>query len=112
LENLYEDAAFTGMPWGYICFVQQVALNMDNIRITENKKPTTEIVHGSDKVVNSLLQIMQKAQRINICVDNTRPSLAREFKEIRDAFIDAKSRGVTIRYITEITENNVSYAKS
>jgi len=100
------------MPWGYTCLVQQVALNMDNIRMTEKKKTTTQIVQGSDKVVDSLVQIMQKAQRINISVDSTRPSLAKEFKQIRDAFIDAKSRGVTIRYITEITENNVSYAKS
>jgi two-component system, OmpR family, sensor histidine kinase VicK len=50
---------------------------------------------------------MQKAHRINICVDNTRPLLAIEFKQIRDAFIDAKRRGVAVRYITEITKNNV-----
>jgi two-component system, OmpR family, sensor histidine kinase VicK len=84
---------------------------MDNGRKDDNKGPTTQIVHGSDKVIDRLVRIMQKALRINICVDNTRPFLSIEFKEIRDAFIDAKKRGVTIRYITEITKNNVGYCK-
>ncbi|HET7389748.1 MAG TPA: HAMP domain-containing sensor histidine kinase [Nitrososphaeraceae archaeon] len=84
---------------------------MDNTRIGEIKEPTTLIVHGSDKVVDRRVQFMQKAHRINICVDNTRPLLAIEFKQIRDAFIDAKRRGVAVRYITEITKNNVSYCK-
>jgi len=70
-----------------------------------------QIIQGSDKVVDRLLQIMQKAHRINICVDNTRPLLSMGFKQIRDAFIDAKRRGVAIRYITEITVNNVGYCK-
>ena len=34
-----------------------------------------------------------------------------EFKQILDAFIDAKRRGVTIRYITEITKNNLHYCR-
>jgi signal transduction histidine kinase len=55
---------------------------------------------------------MQKAQRrIDVCVDNTRPLLAIEFKRIRDSFIDAKRRGVIIRYITEITKNNLHHCK-
>jgi sugar-specific transcriptional regulator TrmB len=70
---------------------------------------SNQIIQGSDKVVDRLVRIMQKAQRINICVDNTRPLLSIEFKQIRDAFTDAKKRGVTVRYITEITKNNLSY---
>ncbi|MGA9152440.1 MAG: HAMP domain-containing sensor histidine kinase, partial [Candidatus Nitrosopolaris sp.] len=48
---------------------------------------------------------------IDVCVDNSRPLLAIEFKQIKDAFIDATRRGVIIRYITEITINNVSYCE-
>src|SRR5215469_2779002 len=78
----------------------------------DNMKPTTEIVRGSDKVVDRFVQIMQKAQRrIDVCVDNTRPFLAIEFKQIRDVFIDAKRRGVATRYITEITKDNLGYCK-
>jgi two-component system, OmpR family, sensor histidine kinase VicK len=85
---------------------------MDNWRKADNNEPTTEIVYGSDKVVDRFVHFMQKAQRrIDVCVDNTRPLLAIEFKHIKDAFIDAKRRGVTIRYITEITKDNLSYCK-
>jgi two-component system, OmpR family, sensor histidine kinase VicK len=81
-------------------------------RIADNKEPTTEIVHGSHKVIDRFVQFLQKAQRrIDVCVDNTRPLLAIESKQIRDSFIDAKRRGVTIRYITEITKNNLGYCK-
>jgi signal transduction histidine kinase/sugar-specific transcriptional regulator TrmB len=82
---------------------------MGNTKIGEES--TSQIIQGSDNVLDRLVQIMQKANRVNICVDNTRPLLAIEVKQIRDAFIDAKRRGVTIRYITEITKNNVSYCK-
>jgi len=64
---------------------------MDNSRNGDNNEPTTEIVHGSDKVVDRLVQFMQKAQRrIDVCVDNTQPLLAIEFNQIRQAFIDTR----------------------
>ena len=55
---------------------------MDN---TSNKGPTTQIIQGSGKVLECPVQLMQKGHRINVCVDNTRPLLAIEFKQIRDA---------------------------
>ena len=56
---------------------------MDNSRNGDNNEPTTEIEHGSDKVVDRLVQFMQKAQRrIDVCVDNTQPLLAIEFSQI------------------------------
>ena len=84
---------------------------MDNGRKDDNNEPTTQIVHGSDKVVDRLVQFILKAHRINVCVDSTQPLLALEFKQIRDAFVDVKRRGVTVRYITEITKVNLSYCK-
>ena len=72
----------------------------------------TEVLHGEQNVVNIVLQFTSKAKnRIDACVDYTRPSLAVEIEELRKAFLDAKSRGVKLRYITEITEDNVSYCK-
>jgi two-component system sensor histidine kinase VicK len=41
----------------------------------------------------------------------TRPPLAIEIEPIKKAFIDAKARGVRLRYITEITKSNISYCK-
>jgi hypothetical protein len=41
----------------------------------------------------------------------TRPELAIVLDSIRNAFIDAKNRVVKLRYITEITAENISYCK-
>src|ERR671932_2678041 len=41
----------------------------------------------------------------------TRPELAVVLEPIRKAFPDAKSRFVGLRYITEITKDNISYCK-
>ncbi|MFL6425510.1 MAG: hypothetical protein ACJ71R_18230, partial [Nitrososphaeraceae archaeon] len=40
-----------------------------------------------------------------------RPSLAVEIEQLRKAFLDAMSRGVKLRYVTEITADNVAYCK-
>ena len=73
---------------------------------------STEVLHGEQNVVNTVLQFTSKAKsRIDACVDYTRPSLAVEIEQLRKAFIDAKSRGVKLRYVTEITEDNVGYCK-
>ncbi len=72
----------------------------------------TEVLHGEQNVVNTVLQFTSRAKsRINACVDYTRPSLAVEIKELSKAFLDAKRRGVRLRYVTEITDDNVIYCK-
>src|ERR687887_780571 len=72
----------------------------------------TEVLHGEQNVVDTVLRFTSKAKsRIDACVDYTRPSLAVEIEELRKAFIDAKSRGVKLRYVTEITEDNIGYCK-
>jgi two-component system, OmpR family, sensor histidine kinase VicK len=72
----------------------------------------TEVLHGEQNVVNTVLQFTSKAKnRIDACVDYTRPSLAVEIEELRKAFLDAKRRGVRLSYVTEITDDNVGYCK-
>ena len=44
-------------------------------------------------------------------MDHTRPALALGIKPIRTSFLDAKDRGVKLRYITEITTENISHCK-
>ena len=41
----------------------------------------------------------------------TRPQLAIALDPIKNAFVDAKNRGVRLRYLTEITTENISYCK-
>ncbi len=49
--------------------------------------------------------------KIDACVDYTRPSLAIDIVILKKAFLDAKKRGVKLRYATEINKDNISYCK-
>ena len=72
----------------------------------------TEVLYGEQNVVNTVLQFTSNAKsRIDACVDNTKPSLAIEIEELKKAFLDARGRGVKLRYVTEVTEENVDYCK-
>ena len=49
--------------------------------------------------------------KIDACVDYSRPSLAIEIDLLREAFLSTKKRGVRLRYITEITNENISHCR-
>jgi signal transduction histidine kinase len=72
----------------------------------------TEVFHGVDIVTNTIIRFLQQTEgRIDACVDYTRPSLAIDILVLKKAFLAAKKRGVKLRYITEITKDNLSYCK-
>ncbi|MDP8942080.1 MAG: ATP-binding protein [Thermoproteota archaeon] len=55
--------------------------------------------------------LSQTNNKIDACVDYTRPSLSIDFLALKNAFLNAKKRGVKLRYVTEITKDNISYCK-
>jgi signal transduction histidine kinase len=72
----------------------------------------TQIIHGEQNVVNTLLQIISNAKyKIDTCVDYTRPYLAVHIKQLREVFLNAKKRGIKVRYLTEINKENLYYCK-
>jgi two-component system sensor histidine kinase VicK len=72
----------------------------------------TEVLEDEQNVVNTVLRFTSNTKiRIDACIDYSRPSLAIEIGDLKKAFLDARSRGVKLRYITEITENNVGYCR-
>jgi len=71
-----------------------------------------EIVHGADNVISEELLFFANSQdSIDTCMDSSRPSLAIAIESIKKSFVDAKARGVELRYLTEITNDNISYCK-
>ena len=44
-------------------------------------------------------------------MDYTRPTLAITIDPIRGAFVDAKKRGIKLRYLTDISKDNISSCK-
>ena len=74
--------------------------------------PATRIIFGKSNAINTELEIFKKANKqIDTCMTYTRPSLAISIKQIRDAFLSAKRRGVRLRYITEINHHNIEDCK-
>ena len=72
----------------------------------------TEVFYGTDKVISEELLFFSKTrQHIDTCMDYTRPSFAIGIESIKKSFVDAKSRGVKLRYLTEITDANISYCE-
>ena len=70
----------------------------------------TEIVYGSSNVLNAEIQFFPNARlKVDTCMEYTRPSLAFRIDSIRKSFLEAKDRDVKLRYITEVTTENISY---
>jgi two-component system, OmpR family, sensor histidine kinase VicK len=71
-----------------------------------------ELVYGEENVVNEELRFFSNSiNRIDTYMDGSRPSLAIGIESIERSFLDAKRRGVGLRYLTEITQQNISSCK-
>jgi two-component system sensor histidine kinase VicK len=72
----------------------------------------TEVLYGSENVIFAELRFFSEAKsRIDTFMDFTRPPLAIEIESIRNSYLNAKNRDVKLRYITEITTENISTCK-
>jgi hypothetical protein len=81
-------------------------------RSKERSEEGTRVFYGVETVVNIVLQFIDKTNnKIDACIDQTRPSLVIDIAVLKQAFLNAKKRGIYLRYITEITKGNLSYCK-
>jgi two-component system, OmpR family, sensor histidine kinase VicK len=70
----------------------------------------TDILYGPSNVVNREIQFISNAKlTIDTCMDYTRTLLTVGIEPIKNLLLDAKN--VKLRYITEITSENISYYK-
>jgi two-component system sensor histidine kinase VicK len=70
------------------------------------------VIHGRDNVLEEILRFVYATRKkIDGCVDRTRPVLAMEIEPFKKSFVDAKTRDVKLRYLTEITKDNIEYCK-
>ena len=79
---------------------------------SDTDRERTDVYYGTDTVLDTELQFFSKSKtRVDTCMNYTRPQLAIEIEQIKKAFIDAKNRGIKLRYITEITSENISFCR-
>jgi two-component system, OmpR family, sensor histidine kinase VicK len=73
---------------------------------------TTRVIHGTKEVVDAEVAFFYSInKKADTYMNYTRPPLAIGLDPVRNAFLDAKNRGVYLRYLTEITKDNLSYCK-
>jgi signal transduction histidine kinase len=72
----------------------------------------TSIIRGTDEVVEAEVEFFNRIiSKADTYMNYTRPPLAITLDPIRNAFLEAKKRGVHLRYLTEVTKDNLSYCK-
>ena len=77
---------------------------------TDNEK--TEVFHGEENAMKILLQAMSNVQKeALVCADSNSPTFSMGVASVKDGYRDFKRRGVKIRFITEITSENLQYVK-
>ena len=75
-------------------------------------KKVTKVFSGVETVINTIIEFLDQTDKeVNACVDQTRPILTLDTSVLKQAFLRTKKRGVKLRYITEITKDNLSYCK-
>lgn len=81
-------------------------------QIEENRGiEKTEVLYGSEDTINAIMQFQRRTiKKWDVCVGSTMPSISMEAK-LKQGYLDAWSRGVKIRYVTEITRDNLDYCK-
>jgi two-component system, OmpR family, sensor histidine kinase VicK len=73
----------------------------------------TEILYGEENTTKAILQIIDNAHNdIFCCGDHTIASVSLQVEEFKKALLDAKrNRGIKIRYITDVTRDNLQDCK-
>jgi len=72
----------------------------------------TEVYYNPFRVVSTVIDFVDNATgRIDGCLDQTRPLLLNDIEALRMAFNEARKRGVKIRFVTEIKDDNITHCK-
>jgi two-component system sensor histidine kinase VicK len=78
---------------------------------TDDNAEKTEILYGSDKIVKRAIDDFHKIkERFDNCTDSTGPFVFYN-TSIWKEFVNLANRGIKLRFITEITKDNIPYCK-
>ena len=72
----------------------------------------TEVFHGEENAMKILLQTMSNVQKeALVCADANSAAFSMGIAPVKNGYSDLKRRGARIRFITEITLENMQYVK-
>ena|SRR5438094_6728974 len=91
--------------------IRPLTIDSHDINTNENNVEKTEVLYGVDNATNALIRIASDAKTmLYACIDSSGPLVGmEEIEPIRETMVDAKNRGVKLRYVTEITKDNIHY---
>jgi hypothetical protein len=73
----------------------------------------TEVIYGEENTVKKTLHDFSFVkERIDNRIDSTGPSDIISTEPVRKAIIDLRNRGTKVRFITEITKENIHTVKN
>ena len=73
---------------------------------------TTEILRGAEDTTRAVVLFFTNANWVSACADSLAPSIAMGVEPIKKCYENLKIRNVNVKWITEITEDNLSYCKA
>jgi signal transduction histidine kinase len=73
---------------------------------------TTEILRGIEDTTRAVVLFFTNANWVSVCADSLAPSVAMGVEPIKECYENLKSRQVKVRWITEITKDNLSYCRA
>ena len=73
---------------------------------------TTEILRGVEDTTRAVVLFLTNANWVSVCADSLAPSVAMGVEPIKECYENLKSREVKVRWITEITKDNLPYCRA
>jgi two-component system, OmpR family, sensor histidine kinase VicK len=71
----------------------------------------TEVLYGMENAVRAAQFMQNVRERMDLFGDKNGPSIIMEFDVYKNNYLEVKKRGGKIRFITEITRENIQYCK-
>jgi signal transduction histidine kinase len=84
---------------------------MNTSPTTTRSTERTEVISGQEDVMNTIFQFLSKAEKIDSCGDNKALSPIFEVEEYKKILSDLKVKDIKLRYITDITKDNINYCR-
>jgi two-component system sensor histidine kinase VicK len=90
--------------------ISYISLPFTNTPAVDSEK--TLVLHGFEKTTEAIIKFLYGAEDyMNICADNTWPSVAMGVEVFKKGLYELKKRNVKSRFVTDITKDNIKYCK-
>jgi len=82
------------------------------VSVSNGVKEKTEVLYGTENIIISAIEGYSRVKEsLDICSDQKGPALFLTTTPIWEVYSGLKTRGIKLRFITEITKDNLSYCK-